>query len=132
MKHLLTLHLTANSGNQGIMIDFIEKLRQVHIHNPTFPAMLVLLCLQHCLMGIPPRPETIAVIGKRRLKQWAENLVHCLLNQTVKNRWNTQKPCSSIRFGDFNPENRLRTVGPVQQLLFDKIPVAVQISLDVR
>src|ERR671920_575910 len=43
----------------------------------------ILLRLGHCLMGRPPRTESVAVLGKRRVPPALQNLHYRLLDESV-------------------------------------------------
>ena len=69
------------------MVDFLEKLRQVHVHHPALALLLVVPRLQHCLMGTAPRAKSEAMFGKPWFEQWTEHLVQRLLDEPVQYRW---------------------------------------------
>ncbi len=65
----------AKLTQQPGMIDFIEKLAQIHIHYPSFVFVDVGLGFAYCLLSIAPRAKTIAIVRKRRVVQGTKHLV---------------------------------------------------------
>ena len=72
--------------HQFVVIDSIEKFLQIKIHAPAVACGDILLRLCPCLMSRPPRPEPIAVIGKRPVPPPLQNLHHRLLDESIQHR----------------------------------------------
>src|SRR5262244_1994105 len=107
-----------------VVIDSIEEFLQVKINAPAVAFDDILLRRGHRLISRPPRPEPIAVIGKRPVPPPLQNLQHRLLDESIQHTRNAEFSHSSpIRLGDFHPPHRLRLVSPVQQLFPDGWPV---------
>jgi hypothetical protein len=60
--------------HQNVMVDPIEKLLQINVHNPSFPGLDELTRLVNRLMSASPRSETVAVFGELRIESWLQNL----------------------------------------------------------
>src|SRR5215471_2059490 len=90
----------------------------------------ILLRLCHCLMSRLPRPESIAVFGKRPVPPPLQNLHHRLLDESIQHRRDAKLSHPSVRLGDFHPPYRLRFVSSVQQLFSDGWPVLFQVVGD--
>ena len=63
------LNLAAYPCHQLLVVDFVEKPRQVHVHHPAFALLLVLPCSQHRLVGVAPPAKSVTVFRKLRLVQ---------------------------------------------------------------
>src|SRR5215469_6137625 len=74
--------------HQFVVIDPIEEFLQIEIHAPAVACGDILLRLCHCLMSRPPRPEPIAVIGKRPVPPPLQDLHHRLLDKSIQHRPN--------------------------------------------
>ena len=88
----------------------------------------VTLSLSDCLMSGASRSETVAVLGKRGIPLLLENLQQRLLNQSVDDTRDAEFSDPAIRLGYFDPSNRLRLVGSVEQLGPDGWPMLTQIT----
>ena len=53
-----------------------------------------------------------------------------LLDQAIRQRWNTECPLPALRLGNVHPAYRLREVHPRQQLGLDRGPVLLQVILE--
>src|SRR6185369_10214902 len=103
-------------SHQLVVMDSIEEFLQIKIHHPAVTSSDVLLRLGHCLMSRPSRPKPVAVIGKRRVPLPLQNLHHRLLDESIQYGWDTKLAHPSVRLGDFHAPDRLRFIGPTQQL----------------
>jgi hypothetical protein len=88
LQQPLVLDPFGDLAHQIVVIDSIEKFLQIKINAPavTFGDILLRLC--HRLMSRPPRPEPIAVIGKRPVPPPLQNLRHRLLDKSIQHRRN--------------------------------------------
>ena len=75
--------------------------------------------------------ESIAVLGERRVPLPLEHLQQCLLDQAVDDTWYAEPSDAAIRFRDIDPFDRLRRVGPREQLCPDGWPVLPQVGRGV-
>ena len=87
----------------------------------------VLLRLGYCLMGGASRSEAVTVLGKRRVPSFLENLQHGLLDQSVDDARHAELSDPAVRLGNFDPLDRLRLVGSLEQLRPDARPVLTQV-----
>src|SRR6267154_4460717 len=89
--------------------------------------MNVLLRLGHGLMGRAPRSEAVTVLGKRGVPALLKNLQQGLLDQSVDHTRHAELSDPAIRLGDFDPLDRLRLVGSLEQLGPNAWPVLTQV-----
>ena len=92
------------------MIDPIEKLRQVDIHDILMAGRDIGLRRRHRLMRRAPRPEAEAMLAERRVPLRLQPLQDRLLDHPVEHGWNAQGALAAIRLGDLHPLDRL---GPI-------------------
>jgi len=93
--------------NQGAVWNTIQEFLQIEINAPAMAFGDVLLRLCHRLMSRPPRPEPVAVIGKRPVPPPLQNLHHRLLDESIQHRWRDRRQCHSYRY----PPGRASTLG---------------------
>jgi hypothetical protein len=84
------------------------------------------LCLGYGLVRRPSRPESVAVLGERRIPLFLKNLQHGLLNQAVDDTGNAEPSDPPIRFRNFHPLNRPWLIVSVEQLEPNCWPVLTQ------
>ena len=113
--------------HQFVVANSIEEFLQIKIHHPGVACGHILLRLRHRLMGRPSRPEPVAVFGERPVPPPLQNLHHRLLDESIQHRRDAKLSHPSGRLGDFHPFDRLRLVGPLQQLSPDGWPVLFQV-----
>ncbi len=68
-KHPPVLDARRHSGHEFVVIDSVEKFRQVDIDNKLIAFSDIGLRLRHCLLGAAARPEAVAVLAERRVQQ---------------------------------------------------------------
>src|SRR5271166_221418 len=111
-----------HSGHKFVVINSVEKLRQIYIDNKLIAFGDIGLRLRHRLLGRATRPEAVAVLAERRVPQRLEPLQHRLLDHTVDHGWNAEVACPAGRLRDLHPTHRLRLVATLEQLIFDLWP----------
>ena len=72
------------------MINLITETVKVDLYDVIVAVMNVLLCLKNCLVRIPVWTESITVFGEFNLEHRTDDLVNCLLSQTIYNGRNTK------------------------------------------
>ena len=77
-------------------------------------------------MGGASRSEAVAVLGKRRVPSLLENLQQSLLDQSVDDARHAELSDPAIRLGYFNPFDRLRLIGSLEQLRPNVWPALTQ------
>ena len=97
------------------MVDPVEKLLQVHVHDDGSALRHVLRGLMKCVVRASSRPEAVAGVRKGRVHERLEHLEDRLLHQPVDHRWDAQLSHPAARFGDFHPADRLRSVTAVEE-----------------
>src|SRR5208283_1614872 len=96
-KHPPVQDARCHVSHQSVVIDPVEKFRQVYIDNE-------LIAFGH--------------IGLR--------LCHRLLDHAINHGWNAEVACPAGRFRDLHPTHRLRLVATLEQLTFDLRPARLQ------
>src|ERR1022692_3429803 len=130
LQQPLVLDPLGDLAHQFVVVDSIEEFLQIKINAPAVTFGDILLRLFHRLLGLPARPEPVAVIGKRPVPPPLQNLHHRLLDESIQHRWNAKLSHPSVRLGDFYPPHRFRLVSSTQQLFPDGWPVLFQVILD--
>src|SRR3954467_13735227 len=77
------------------------------------------------------RSEAVTVPGKRRVPALLKNLQQGLLDQSVDDARHAEFSDPAVRLGYFDPLDRLRLVGSVEQLRPYAWPVFTQVDLGV-
>jgi hypothetical protein len=101
----------------------VKELLQIHVYHPATPFTHIVASLEYRLVGVSPRPKSIAGFRKPWLKQRRKHLMHSLLNQSVHRRRDAQLAHPASRLGDFHPKHWLWLVFSCQQDLFERSPV---------
>src|SRR5438552_5495108 len=73
------------------------------------------------------RCEAVAMLGERRVPLLLENRQQGLLDQSVDDARHAELSDPAVRLGDFNPLDRLRLVGSLEQLGPNAWPVLTQV-----
>ena len=131
LEHALVGHPFGHASHQAVLIDSVEKFLEVDVNHHVVAVGDVRLRLGDGLMGRASRPESIAVLGKRRVPLPLEHLQQCLLDQAIDDTGYAEPSDTAARFRDVNPFNRLRHVGPREQLCPDGWPVLPQVGRGV-
>ena len=98
------------------MVNAVKECIQIKVYDP-FPALHNLASrLVYCLVRVAVRPESVAVGMKVRFPDRGEYLRYGLLDETVYDRRYTQFAFATVRFGDLNPIDGLRSVVTAQEL----------------
>ncbi|SVB53307.1 uncharacterized protein METZ01_LOCUS206161, partial [marine metagenome] len=87
--HLLVLHPACHSCHQHVVVHPVEETLQIQIHHPIIPGQDVFLGALYRLMRAAFRTKAIAVVRKRRVEEWLQDLQHRLLNHPVHHRRDT-------------------------------------------
>src|SRR5262249_6223583 len=114
--------------HQPVLVDPVEELFQVNVHDPVVAFSDKCLCLGHSLMGGSARSKPVAVLGERRVPAFLQDLQQRLLDQAIDNARDAELPDPAIRFGDFHPLDRLRLIGPLEQLVPNGWPVFPKVA----
>src|SRR5690349_12016056 len=105
------------------MIDPVEKFFEIKVNYDTVALGNVLLRLGHRLMGGASRSEAVTVLGKRRVPALLKDLQQGLLDQSVDDARHAELSDPALRLGDFDPFDRLRLIGSLEQLRPNAWPV---------
>jgi hypothetical protein len=121
-KHPPVLDACRHSGHEFVVIDPVEKFRQVYIDNELIAFGDISLRLCHRLLGRASRPEAVTMLAERRIPQRLKPLENRLLDYTIDYGWNAEVACPAGRLRDLHPTHRLRLVASLEQLVFDLRP----------
>src|SRR4051794_34331692 len=129
-KHPPVLDARRHAGHEFVVIDPVEKLRQVYIDNELIAFGDIGLRLCHRLLGRASWPEAVTVLAERRVPQRLKPLEHRLLDDAIDHGWNAESTLPSAPgLWDHHPTHRLRLVAPLEQVMFDLRPARFE---DVR
>jgi hypothetical protein len=113
------------------MIDPVEKFFEIKVNHDVVARGNVSLRLGHRLMGGASRSEAVTVLGKCPVPPLLENLQQGLLDQSVDDARHAEFSDPTVRLVYFDPLDRLRLVGSLEQLRPDARPVLTQVVLGV-
>src|SRR6267154_1314995 len=83
------------------------------------------------LMGGASRAKSVTLLGKCPVPTLLENLQQGLLDQSVDDAVHAEFSDPTVRPGYFDPLDRLRLVGSLEQLRPDARPVLTQVVLGI-
>lgn len=113
------------------MVDPVEELFQVDIHDDSMPGRDIPLRPFHRLMCRAPRPEAEARLGERFVPVRLQHLHHRLLDEAVEHRRDAERPQAARCLRYLHPSHRLRFVGAFQQLGPDREPMLLQVGRQI-
>jgi len=93
-----TVYFAVKQFKQKTVINLVEEILQVDVHYPLISIIDMVLSFQHCLMKAAVRPEAETTVRELKLKSGHDDLKHCLLKQTVCNRWDAKQTSLSVAF----------------------------------
>jgi hypothetical protein len=97
------------------VINPVEEFFEIKVNYDAVARGNVLLRLGYSLMSGASRSEAVTVLGKRRVPAFLKNLQQGLLDQSVDDARHAELSDPAIRLGDFDPFDRLRLVGSLEQ-----------------
>ena len=117
---------SGQTRHQDVVVDPVEELLQVHVHDDHAPFRHVFLGLLQRVVRAAAGPEAVAGIREGRVQQRFQHLQDRLLHQPVHHRRDAQLSHPAAGLGDFHPAHRLRLIRSVQQRCDQLIPVPDQ------
>src|SRR5882672_10222252 len=108
--------------HQPVVVDPVEELGQVDVHDKPIAFDDAGLCLRHRLVSGAARPEAVAVLAECRVPPRLKPLQDRLLDHAINHGWNAEVARPAGRLRDPHPTHRLRLVAPLEQLIFDLRP----------
>src|SRR5205085_3690064 len=105
-----------HARHQAVVINPVEKFFEIKVNYDAVARGNVLLRLGYSLMSGASRSEAVTVPGKRRVPAFLKNLQHGLLDQSVDDARHAELSDPAVRLGDFDPLDRPRLVGSLEQL----------------
>ncbi len=127
----LVAYPLGHAGHQDIVLDVVEKLRQIQLDGDAVAGLDVGLHLSERSMGAASGTETEARLGESRIEDRPHHLRDGLLDQPVNDRRYPQQPLAPTGFRDTHPSHRLRAIRALSQGLSDRRPVAARVSREV-
>src|SRR5229473_1970082 len=124
-------HPHGHARHQAVVIDPVEKFFEIKVNHDVVARGNVSLRLGHRLMGGASRSEAVTVLGKSPVPPLLENLQQGLLDQSVDDARHAEFSDPTVRLGYFDPLDRLRLVGSLEQLRPDARPVLTQVVLGI-
>jgi hypothetical protein len=109
-EHTFVRHARGDARHQAVVIDSIKKFLKVEVNHVTVALGNVALRLDYCLMGATSRSEAVAVLGKRWVPPYLENLQQRLLDQSVDDSRHAELSDPAVPLGYLDPFDRLRLV----------------------
>src|SRR5262245_32475864 len=107
----------------------IEELLDIHIHDIQMPSTHLPVQLAQRAKAVPSGPKPMAVRRKIGLKDRLQYPKHRLLDHSVPDRRNPQRPLTPIRLGNQNPLDRERPISArpklrdqFEKILFESLP----------
>ena len=99
---------------QRAVVHTVKEFLQVNIDHPVVPCFKVSVRRFNGLVRVPLRAKPLTVCRKLRVKQRGQHLCDRLFaaRETIQNCRYPQQSHAPVRFRDFNPPYRLRTVSP--------------------
>jgi len=126
-EHPFVGHPRRDACYQAVVIDPVEEFFEIEVNDDAVALGNVLLRLGYCLMGRASRSEAVTVLRKRRVPALLQNLQQGLLDQSVDDTRHAELSDPALRLGDFDPFDRLRLVGSIEQLRPNAWPVLTQV-----
>ncbi|MGF6433309.1 hypothetical protein ABIE91_008529 [Bradyrhizobium elkanii] len=128
LQKALVSHPFGDQPHQDVVVDPVEELFQVDVHDDGVPGRDIRLRPFHRLMRRAGRPEAEARLGERPIPIRLQHLHHRLLDDAVEHRRDAERPQAARRLRYLDPPHRLRLVGAVKQLSSDREPVLFQVG----
>jgi hypothetical protein len=128
LQHAPVADPCGNPRHQLVVADPVEEFLQIQVHHPAVAFGHIVLCPRHRLMRRASGSKPVAVIGKRPVPASLQNLKYRLLDKAIPHRRHPKLPDpATVRLVDLDSLDRLRSVGPAQQLFPNRWPVLLQI-----
>src|SRR6266481_5017493 len=131
LEHALVGQPRGDARHQAVVIDTVEKLFEIDVHHVAVALGYVALRLGYRLMGGASRSEAVTVLGERRVPPLLKNLQQGLLDQSVDDARHAELSDPAVRLGYFDPLDRLRLVGSIEQSRPNAWPMLTQVVLGV-
>jgi len=130
-QHPCAVRMMAYGFHQKFSVDFIKETSDVQIEHPVLtPASLP----RHgqCILCRPTGAIPIRVHMKHRFQYGLQDSLHNRLGDAIRDRWNSQRPRSSIVLRDVYPANRWRKITARRHSIPDPIEIILQIAIECR
>ena len=92
LQDALVSNPLGHQPHQDVVVDPVEELLQVDVHDKAVAGRDVRLRLRHRLMRRAPRPEAEARLGERPVPVRLQHLQHRLLDEAVEHRRDAERP----------------------------------------
>ena len=113
--------------HENVMVDPVEELLQIHVYDPAIPGGDMLPSPFDRVVGTTAQTEAKTVVRESHVVPGLQGLVEGLLNQSIEDRRNAQRPHPfSARLGDFHLPDGRRLIAAVEQCLPDRLPALAE------
>ena len=109
--------------HQHVVLDAVEKFRQIHVDALTITGTDVGLYLLRCSVGGAAWSKAETRLRESGVENRREDLQDGLLDQAIDHVWNSEISLTAIRFGNRLTPGRTRLVSPFQELPPDLRPL---------
>jgi hypothetical protein len=113
--HPAVRHPLTDTVEQALVMDSIEELGQIEIHDRPVAGFEVLLCLGDGRHRTAPRPEPVTAGVEGRLEHRLQHLEHGLLHDPVDHVGDAEAPLPASGLRDEHPTDITGPVAPLQQ-----------------
>jgi len=127
----LVAYLSGHSGHQDVVIDVVEKFRQVKVNGDAITGLEVGSDLLECAVGGASGPKPVARFGEFRVEDRCHDLSDGLLDDPINNGRDAQRAFATTGLRDSHPSHRLGLIATLAQGLADGRPVLTGIRREV-
>jgi len=97
-------------AHQLVVVDPVEELLQVNVHNPAIALLNILLATAYRLMSTTAGTKPVAVLREHLVPILLQHLHNRLLNKAIQNGGNTKLANPAAGLGYFYSLDRLRAI----------------------
>jgi len=110
------------------VIDPVEELLQVHVHNEATTFLHVGLRTPHGVVRRPPGPEPVARLREAGVEPRLQHLQQELLDEAVEHRRDAEHSLAAAGLRNRDPPHQPGPVAPGEELLAQARPVGLQVD----
>src|SRR5207253_6851313 len=100
------LDALAQTVNENVVVDPVEELFQVHVHDNSPPGFDMRLRGQYRVSRSPSRSEAVAVLAEGGVENRLQHLQQCLLDQPIHHRRDAKLALATVRLWNQNSSYR--------------------------
>jgi hypothetical protein len=109
--------------HQDVVINPVKEFLQIDIDHHPVSVLHVTLCLQHRVLRSAARPEAVTRFREGRINLRLQDLQQGLLDQSIRDRRDTQFALATAGLWDLNASHRLGPVAAIQDRFPYRWPV---------